>query len=97
VALGDPDRLTGQAPFLAMLAGGADIRELLTRFRGAPGVIAAYPEGHRLRLLVRPGAGEAIRADVTAFGGEAQDTPKRLEDAAFVLVHDPEAKSWALD
>ena len=31
------------------------------------------------------------------MGAEAEGTPKRLEDAAFVLVHDPEAKSWALD
>jgi len=97
VAQGDPARLSRQAPFEAVLIGGADIRELLARFKAAPGVIASYPEGHRLRLLVRPGDGAALRAAVAACGASLEDTPKRLEDAAFVLVHDPEAKSWALD
>ena len=80
-----------------MLVGGVDVRELLARFKAAPGVIATYPEGHRLRILARPGAGAAIRAAATAIGASVEDTPKRLEDAAFVLVHDPEARSWALD
>jgi ABC-2 type transport system ATP-binding protein len=97
VALGDPARLSHEAPFEAMLVGGADVRELLARFKAAPGVIATYPEGHRLRILARPGAGAAIRAAATAIGASVEDTPKRLEDAAFVLVHDPEARSWALD
>jgi len=97
LAIGDPATLTRKAPFEAMLAGGPPIRELFARFRAEAGVIAAYPEGHRLRLLVRPGACEAIRADAGAFGADIDYVPKRLEDAAFVLVHDPEAKSWSLD
>jgi ABC-2 type transport system ATP-binding protein len=97
VALGDPARLSRLAPFEAMLAGGLDVRELLARFGMASGVISAYPEGHRLRLLVRPAACEAVRAAVCACGASLEDTPKRLEDAAFVLIHDPEAKAWALD
>ena len=97
VALGDPIRLTRQAPFDAVLVGGADGRDLFARFSGAGGVIAAYSEGHRLRLLVRPAACDSIRAAVCDFGASVEDTPKRLEDAAFVLVHDPEAAAWALD
>jgi ABC-type multidrug transport system ATPase subunit len=97
VALGDPARLTRQAPFEAFLVGGVEVRDLLARFKAAPGVIASYPEGHRLRLLARPGACAALRAEVAAFGASLEETPKRLEDAAFVLVHDPEAKTWALD
>ncbi len=97
LAIGDPARLTQKAPFDALLAGGPPIRDLFDRFRSEKGVIAAYPEGHRLRLLVRPGASEAIRREASAFGADIDTVPKRLEDAAFVLVHDPEAKSWSLD
>ncbi|MDR3512850.1 MAG: ABC transporter ATP-binding protein [Caulobacteraceae bacterium] len=97
LARGDPARLVLHAPFEAMVIAGGDVRALLARFETAPGVIAASPEGHGLRLLVRPGAGEAIRAEAAAVGARAEDTRKRLEDAAFVLVHDPEAKSWTLD
>jgi ABC-type multidrug transport system ATPase subunit len=96
LAMDDPARLASQAPFEAMLAGGPEIRDLLARFKAAPGVIAAYPEGHRLRLLVRPGACETIRNQADAFGADIESAPKRLEDAAFVLVHDPEANAWSL-
>jgi ABC-2 type transport system ATP-binding protein len=97
LAIGDPALLTQKAPFEALLAGGPPIRELFARFRSAKGVIAAYPEGHRLRLLVRPGASEDIRSQASDFGADIAFVPKRLEDAAFVLVHDPEAKTWSLD
>jgi ABC-type multidrug transport system ATPase subunit len=97
LAKGDPDRIIRRAPFEALLVGGCDVRDLLTRFKTADGVIATYSEGHRLRLLIRPAAREAILAQARAMGAAAEETPKRLEDAAFVLVHDPEARSWALD
>ena len=43
-----------------------------------------------------PGACEAILGHASAFGADIEYVPKRLEDAAFVLVHDPEAKTWSL-
>jgi ABC-type multidrug transport system ATPase subunit len=95
VAQGDPASLSRQAPFEAMLVGGADVRDLMARFEAVDGVIAAYPEGYRLRLLVRLGACEALRAAVRACGASLDEAPKRLEDAAFVLVHDREASAWA--
>ena len=97
LAKGEPERMIRRAPFEALLVGGCDVRDLLARFKGAEGVIATYSEGHRLRLLIRPAAYERVLAQARAMGAEAEGTPKRLEDAAFVLVHDPEAKSWALD
>jgi hypothetical protein len=60
-----------------------------------PDGLAAYPEGHRLRLLARPDACDAVRAAVAAPGASVETAPKRLEDAAFVLVHEPQAKAWA--
>lgn len=95
VALGDPERLTSDAPFAVMLGGGVDIGVLFERFKRHAGVIAAYPEGHRLRLLIRPGARADVRAALVAVGATAQDAQKRLEDAAFVLVQDKEASTWA--
>jgi ABC-type multidrug transport system ATPase subunit len=97
LAQGDPDQIIRRAPFEALLVGGLDVRELLVRFKAVHGVIASYAEGHRLRLLLRPTAHAAIVAEAQAMGAVAEETPKRLEDAAFVLVHDPEARSWALD
>ena len=97
LARGDPARLVRRAPFEALLVVGGDVRDLMARFEGAAGVIAASPEGHGLRLLVRPDACAAIEAAARAAGARLEDTHKRLEDAALVLTHDPEAKSWTLD
>jgi hypothetical protein len=97
LARGDPARIVRQAPFEALLLIGPDVRDLMTRFEPAEGVIAASPEDHGLRLLVRPGACGRIKAEALAAGARLEDTHKRLEDAALVLVHDPEAKSWTLD
>jgi ABC-type multidrug transport system ATPase subunit len=95
LATGDPARLAAEARFEALLAGGAPIHELLDRLRSADGVIAAYPEGHRLRLLVRGDRAAALSRRARALGAEIAPAPKRLEDAAFVLAHAPEATPWA--
>jgi hypothetical protein len=39
-----------------------------------------------LRVLMRPEALGRVRERAQAAGLRAEDTPKRLEDAAFVLV-----------
>jgi ABC-2 type transport system ATP-binding protein len=96
-ACGDPARLTRQAPFEALLVGGLEPRKLVAAFETAPGLIASYPEGRRLRLLVRTSAGEQIRARAADLGASLETAAKRLEDAAFVLTHDPEARSWTPD
>jgi hypothetical protein len=52
------------------------------------GVIATYPQGQRLRILIEPHALAAVRKRAAAAGLAPEETPKRLEDAAFVVVRE---------
>jgi ABC-2 type transport system ATP-binding protein len=86
LALGDPHALAETAPFSALVIVGGDIHRAAHLFDAVDGVMATYVHGQRLRVLMRPDAVGRVRARVEAAGLAADDTPKRLEDAAFVLV-----------
>jgi ABC-2 type transport system ATP-binding protein len=88
LALGDPRALAHAAPFEAVLIGGDDVHRTAHRFDALEGVIATYVQGQRLRVLVHPSALPRVRERAGSAGLEAEDTPKRLEDAAFVLVRE---------
>lgn len=78
----------------ASVAAGLSIRTLLAecdsetarRLGGAPGVIASYPQGRRLRLVVRPGDVDAVAVLARELGAVVEVSPPRLEDAEFGLA-----------
>jgi ABC-2 type transport system ATP-binding protein len=88
LALGDPHILAEAAPFKAVLLGGGDAHRAAHLFDAMDGVMATYVQGQRLRVLMRPGDLVMVRARAQAAGLQAEDTSKRLEDAAFVLVRE---------
>jgi ABC-2 type transport system ATP-binding protein len=85
LASGDPDALTKAAPFQAVMIHDIDI-DRLTEVSRLFGVIAAFPQGQRLRVLLEPGAMAAVQDFAASAGGRIEDTHKRLEDAAFVIA-----------
>jgi ABC-2 type transport system ATP-binding protein len=88
LALGDPHVLAETAPFTAVLIDGGDVHRMARHFDALEGVMATYVQGQRLRVLMRPDALGEVRARAQAAGLTAEGTPKRLEDAAFVLVRE---------
>ena len=88
LAIGDPHALAEAAPFKAVLIDGGDVHRAARQFDALEGVMATYVQGQRLRVLMRPGALGKVRERAQAAGLTAEDTPKRLEDAAFVLVRE---------
>jgi len=86
LARGDPDALTKAAPFVAVMLCDAEVDRLAAQVRGVAGVIATFPQGQRLRVLVKPDALGAVRDLATSAGARVEDTHKRLEDAAFVIA-----------
>jgi ABC-type multidrug transport system ATPase subunit len=86
LALDDPHALAATAPFSAVVVGGGDVHRAAHLFETLEGVMATYVQGQRLRVLMRPDALTRVRARAEAAGLKVEDTPKRLEDAAFVLV-----------
>jgi ABC-type multidrug transport system ATPase subunit len=88
LALGDPHVLAETAPFKAVLIDGGDVHRAALHFDALEGVMATYVQGQRLRVLMRPDVLGKVRERARAAGLTAEDTPKRLEDAAFVLVRE---------
>jgi len=86
LAFGDPDALTAAAPVETAMIFGGDPGALAARFEAAPGVIAAYPFGHRVRVLYRPDAAIAVRSAADANGVQIEACAKRLEDAALLIA-----------
>jgi ABC-2 type transport system ATP-binding protein len=86
LALGDPEVLTKTAPFQVVMLCDLDVDRLAASFASIGGVIAALPQGPRLRVLCEPYALEAVRRLALAKGARVEDTHKRLEDAALVIV-----------
>jgi len=86
LALGDPHLLAETAPFEAVVIDGGDVHRNAHMFDALDGVMATYVQGQRLRVLMRPDALGRVRERAEAAGLTPEDTPKRLEDAAFVLV-----------
>ena len=93
LARGDPTTLTRAAPFEAVLISSdcVDVHAIAGRFSGLPCVMAIYPQGQQLRLLFHPGAVEEVRRCAAACDVQIEATHKRLEDAAFVTVHQSRA------
>jgi ABC-2 type transport system ATP-binding protein len=87
LARGDPTSLTKAAPFEAVLISGHDVHDVAGRFGALDCVMAAHPQGQHLRLLYHPGAMDEIRRVAATAGVAVEATHKRLEDAAFVTVH----------
>jgi ABC-2 type transport system ATP-binding protein len=86
MALGEPRALAAAAPFAAVLVEGGDVHSAAHQFDALHGVVAAYVDGRRLRVLF----GEEARVDVldraATAGFRAEPAPARLEDIAFVLA-----------
>jgi len=85
LARGDPDALTKAAPFLTVMLCDAEVDRLAAPVRELAGVIAAFPQGQRLRVLVTPDSLDAVRGLAASAGARIEETHKRLEDAAFVI------------
>ncbi|HEX4180107.1 MAG TPA: ABC transporter ATP-binding protein [Caulobacteraceae bacterium] len=88
LARGDPDALTRDASFQALVLRDADVDRLAGPIANLSGVMGIFPQGHRLRVLARPHAGETIAALATSMGARVEPCEKRLEDTAFVITHD---------
>jgi ABC-2 type transport system ATP-binding protein len=86
LAIGEPQALTEAALFAAVLVSSGDAHAAAHRFEAMEGVIATYPQGRRLRILIKPEALADVRKRAGAAGLALDDTPKRLEDAAFIIV-----------
>jgi ABC-2 type transport system ATP-binding protein len=86
LAFGDPDVLTRTAPFQSVMICDQDVDALAASFSAISGVIAAVPHGPRLRVLCEPEALETVRRSALSAGARVEDTHKRLEDAALVIV-----------
>jgi ABC-2 type transport system ATP-binding protein len=95
LACGDPDALVRAAPVEAMLVEGGDPEALARRLSAAAGVIAAFPFAHRVRVLHRPGAADAVAAIAQAHDARAEACARRLEDAALVLTRQAAARADA--
>ena len=87
LARGDPDALTRAAPFETLMLCDGDLDRLSAALAGRDGVFGVFPHGHRLRVLVEPGADGAVRMLAAARAVRVEAAPKRLEDAAFVIAH----------
>ena len=86
LAEGAPDALSRALPMEAILLDGPAAHELADPVREIEGVLAAYPEGRRLRVLVKPGSERAVRALAKDAGVHAEAAERRFEDTAFVAV-----------
>ncbi len=86
LALDEPRALAGAAPLAAVLVEGGDAHSAAHRFDAMAGVVATYVHGRSLRVLVEPGAAEAVVERAQGAGLTAEASPVRLEDAAFVLA-----------
>ena len=86
LAEGAPDALSRALPMEAILLDGPAAHELADQARAVDGVLAAYPEGRRLRVLAKPGSEAAVHALANAAGVEAEAVERRFEDTAFVAV-----------
>jgi ABC-2 type transport system ATP-binding protein len=86
LAEGAPDALSRALPMQALLLEGPTAHELAAEACAVEGVLAAYPEGRRLRVLAKPGADIGVRALAEASGLTAETAERRFEDTAFVAV-----------
>jgi hypothetical protein len=69
-----------------------DIERAAARMSRLAGVVAAFPQGRRLRVLFDPAAGAKISQVAASLGARAEVTHKRLEDAAFVITRNAAAR-----
>jgi ABC-2 type transport system ATP-binding protein len=86
LAEGAPDRLSEALPLEAVLLEGPAAHDLTEQACALEGVLAAYPEGRRLRVLANPGSTHRIKALAQAAGVTAKPVERRFEDTAFVAV-----------
>lgn len=86
LASGAPDDVAAATPMAALIIDGPGAHDLAEAIEATPGVLAAFPQGRRLRVLAEPSAADGVRAAVAALGGTAAVTASRFEDTAFVLV-----------
>jgi ABC-2 type transport system ATP-binding protein len=86
LALGEPRALAAAAPFEAVLVEGGDAHNAAHMFDALAGVVAAYVDGRRLRVLFRPEATARVLDRAASAGLSAEASPTRLEDTAFVLA-----------
>jgi ABC-2 type transport system ATP-binding protein len=85
VAWGSPQDIAATLPMRVALADGDAALDLIEAVARLPGVLAAYPQGTRLRVLAEPGALAEVLSFLERRGALAQETPSRFEDTAFVL------------
>ncbi len=86
LAEGSPDALSANLPLEAMLFEGAGAHALAETVCALDEVMAAYPEGRRLRVLSHPGAAPRLQAFAKTHDVSASSATVRFEDTAFVTV-----------
>jgi ABC-2 type transport system ATP-binding protein len=84
-AAGTPDEVARSAPGTAYLLSGPGARQLAEPVAAVRGVIASYPQGPSLRVVVDAEAGGRLQSFAHAHGATLAPSAMRLEDAALVF------------
>jgi ABC-2 type transport system ATP-binding protein len=85
VAFDTPEVIARSVPIRTVFIEGVDAARAGPAFSALAGVVCAYPQGRRLKLLVRPGAVPAVAGVAADLGAGLAEAPTRLEEAALAL------------
>jgi len=81
VAAGAPDEIAVRSPAAAFLLCGIDARRLAQDVAAVTGVVASYPQGECLRVVVDPLGEEHLRRFAASHGARIARAALRLDDA----------------
>ena len=85
VAAGTPDEIARDAPAVAFLLSGADVRRLQESIDRTVGVIASYPQGAGLRIVADSEAEAALNSLASTHNFNLSRAAMRLEDAVLAF------------
>jgi ABC-2 type transport system ATP-binding protein len=85
VAAGTPDEIARDAPAVAFLLSGADVRRLQESIDRTAGVIASYPQGAGLRIVADSEAEAALHSLASTHNLNLSRAAMRLEDAVLAF------------
>jgi ABC-2 type transport system ATP-binding protein len=86
IAEGQPSVLAEQLEYEVYALSGGDREALERALSERPFVVAASPQGSRLRVVVAPGAREQVSAEAAANGAQIERVPPSFEDLFLARV-----------